>query len=260
MVSEKSGIQAEALLGVENIDHAFFTREGGVSGGIYASRNIGQGSDDDKSAVKENRARCARDLGVGIANLATPYQIHSSNVVTVEDVWEDGNRPKADALVTDRPGVLIGIATADCGPVLFADDKARVVGAAHAGWRGATGGVLENTIGAMEALGAERGAIRAVLGPTIGQQSYEVGPEFVDRLKGLTEENAQYLKPSDRDGHAMFDLPGYITDRLMQCGLKTVENLALCTYQDETRFYSYRRATHRSEADYGRLLSAIVLK
>lgn len=260
MVFENPFIKADVLSGFNGIDHAYFTRQGGASEGIYASRNIGLGSQDKRAAVLENRARCAADLGVTIDRLATPYQVHSSDVVTVEDVWPAGEGPKADALVTNRPGIMLGIATADCGSVLFADAKAHVIGAAHAGWRGATSGVLENTLSAMEKLGAKRENITAVLGPTIAQASYEVGPEFVDNLKALAPDNTQYLKPSTRADHALFNLPHYITDRLKAHDIGTAVDLALDTYVDNDRFYSYRRTTHRGEQDYGRLLSAILLK
>lgn len=253
-------LKAEALGALEGIDHAYFTRQGGVSRDIYASRNIGLGSNDEREAVLENRARCARDLGGEAHNLATPHQVHSPTAVAVETVWAHGEGPKADGMATNRPGVMLGIATADCGPVLFADERAGVIGAAHAGWRGATGGILENTIAAMEKLGAERARITAVLGPTIAQASYEVGPEFVENLTALAKDNARYLKPAARAGHALFDLPAYITGRLRAAGVKAADDLALDTYTDEKRFYSYRRTTHRREADYGRLLSAIVLR
>ena len=259
MASKNPYIKAEALSALNGIDHAYFTRQNGESKGIYAERNIGLGSDDERAAVLENRARCAADLGVSAERLATPYQIHSSDVVTVEDVWPAGEGPKADGLVTNRTGIMLGIATADCGSVLFADEKAHVIGAAHAGWRGATGGVLESTLDAMEKLGAKRENIIAVLGPTIAQASYEVGPEFVDNLKALDAQNKQYLKPSDRASHALFDLPRYITDRLAANDIMEAHNLGLDTYADNERFYSYRRTTHKGEKDYGRLLSAIVL-
>lgn len=260
MASTKAYVQADELNATSGIRHAYFTREDGASSGIYAGRNIGLGSEDDREPVLENRARCARDLGVAADKLATPYQIHSPNVITVTDVWDAGEGPKADALVTNIPGLMMGIATADCGPVLFADDKAGVVGAAHAGWRGATGGVLENTITAMEDLGADRANITAVLGPTIAQPSYEVGPEFVENLLKLGSENAAYFQPNDNEGHAQFDLPRYVTDRLTAINVGTVNRLDIDTYADDQRFYSFRRTTHRGEADYGRQLSAIVLE
>lgn len=259
MASTDPFVQADELYALSGVNHAFFTRENGVSSGIFASRNIGLGSKDQRQDVLENRARCARDLGVTADKLTTPYQIHSPTVISVDDVWPAGEGPKGDALVTKTPGIMIGIATADCGPVLFADENAGVVGAAHAGWRGATGGVLENTIAAMEKIGADRTNIIAVLGPTIAQASYEVGPEFVENLITLSAENDRYLKPSTKPHHAQFDLPTYVVDRLHSAGVESARNLDLDTYADEERFFSYRRTTHRGENDYGRLLSAIVL-
>lgn len=260
MTSQASFIKSETLSALAGIDHAFFTRKGGASSGIYKSRNIGLGSKDQRDDVLENRTRCAADLGIDVAMLVNVYQIHSPTVVTVDNVWAPGDGPKADGMVTARPGIMLGIATADCGPVLFADNTAKVVGAAHAGWRGATGGVLESTIAAMEALGANRSNITAVLGPTIAQASYEVGPEFVSNLTKIAPQNTKYLIPSHRENHALFDLPQYIVDRLEAAGIKAADNINLDTYEDEERFYSYRRTTHRGEADYGRLLSAIVLR
>lgn len=260
MAFDQSYVQADKLTSLFGIKHAFFTRKNGVSSGIYAGRNVGLGSDDDRDLVLENRARCAADLGTTPENLATPHQTHSTDVAVVDQVWAPGKGPKADAMVTNRTGIALGISTADCGPVLFADDHAQVIGAAHAGWRGATGGVLENTISTMETLGANRANIVAILGPTIAHASYEVGPEFVERLEALAPENEQFLTPSEREAHALFDLPAYICDRLAKSEIKIAGNLALDTYADEDRFYSYRRTTHRGEADYGRLLSAIILR
>ncbi|MYZ48857.1 peptidoglycan editing factor PgeF [Rhizobiales bacterium L72] len=254
------GLTAAALQRVPGVAHSFFTRQGGVSSGLYDSMNTGIGSRDDRIAVLANRARAAAHLGVRPERLATPYQVHSADAVVVTEPWEAGKGPKADALVTDRPGIAIGIGTADCGPVLFADGSAGIVGAAHAGWKGAFTGVLEATIEAMEGLGAERGRIVATLGPMISADAYEVGPEFVARFVAADPENAAFFRPSERDGHAMFDLPGYIAARLRAAGIGTVDDLALCTYSDENRFFSYRRATHRNEPDYGRQLSAIALQ
>lgn len=239
--------------------HGFFTRENGVSTGLYASLNAGLGSKDDQEAVRRNRARMAAALGVGPDRLATPYQVHSATVVVATAAYTAETRPRADALVTSTPGLAVGVSTADCGPVLFADPEARVVGAAHAGWKGATTGVLEATLDAMEGLGARRAATVAVLGPTISRQAYEVGPEFVARLVEQDAANLAFLGPSDRPGHARFDLPAYIGHRLGAAGVGRFDDLGLCTYADEARFYSYRRATHRGEPDYGRLLHAIAL-
>ncbi|MTH98163.1 peptidoglycan editing factor PgeF [Roseibium sp. RKSG952] len=247
-------------LAAPGIRHGFFTRNGGVSEGIYESLNIGLGSQDTRAHVLENRSRIAGELGVVPNRLVSPYQKHTSVALTVSGPWQDGSDRTADALVTREPGLALGISTADCGPVLFCDSKAGVIGAAHSGWKGAFGGILENTIAAMEELGADRANITATLGPTISQDSYEVGPEFRQRFVDTSEENAVYFKPSNKAGHAMFDLPGYIVSRLKAAGCGSVENLALCTYQDEARFFSYRRTTHRQEPDYGRLMSAIVIE
>lgn len=254
--AELNPVTAPALAG-NNIRHGFFTRDGGVSEGIYRGLNTGIGSGDERDKVLENRRRVASHLQVPAQNLATLYQIHSSSVLEI-DRAPTGERPKSDALVTATPGIAIAVLTADCGPVLFADAESGVIGAAHAGWKGATGGILENTVMAMEALGASRESIRAVLGPTISQQNYEVGPEFVERLLALDPANERWLAPSERAGHAMFDLPGYIVSRLQGFSI-AAEWTGECTYADENRFFSYRRTTHRNEPDYGRQISAICL-
>lgn len=238
--------------------HGYFTRIGGVSDGIYRGLNIGTGSSDDQTLVAENRRRVADWMGVPADHLLTAHQIHSPDVVVAREPFA-GPRPKADAIVTDRPGIAIGASTADCGPVLFADAEARVVGAAHAGWKGAFTGVLENTVAAMEGLGARRDRIVAVLGPSIGPDNYEVGPEFVARFVEAEPGNERYFRPSRTVGHSMFDLNQYTVDRLRKAGV-TAEGLGRCTYAEEDLFYSYRRTTHRKEADYGRQVSAIVLE
>ena len=252
-------IEAPELSSFPNIRHAFFTRQGGASGGIYASLNGGLGSSDDPDNVRSNRALMAEQLGVTPETLLSLHQIHSPTVVTATGPWPEGPRPKADAIVTTVPGVAVAVATADCGPVLFADHRAGIVGAAHAGWKGAQGGVLEATVTAMEALGADRADIVAVLGPTIGRDAYEVGPEFVARFVADEPGTAELFRPSGKADHAMFDLPAYIGLRLAATGIGEHGDLDLCTYGDEGRFFSYRRATHRGEPDYGRLISAIVL-
>lgn len=239
--------------------HAFFTRQGGVSEGIYASLNGGRGSKDDPQAVAENRRRMTEALGVEENMLATPYQVHSATAVTVTFPWLPGDAPQADAVVTSTPDLAIGVATADCGPILFADAEARVIGAAHAGWKGALTGVLDSTIDAMEKLGARRGSIAAVLGPCIRQKSYEVGPEFVERFCDENGENQIYFAHSAKNGHSMFDLGGYIVSRLKKTEIGSIADLDLDTYPDEERFFSYRRTTHRGEPDYGRLVAAIAL-
>ena len=250
-------ITAPELAAIDGIRHGFFTREGGVSEGIYASLNVGLGSRDDQASVVENRKRVAAQLGVDADRLITPYQIHSSTALTVDAPWAEGERPKGDAVVTATPGLAIGVATADCGPVLLADPQAGVVGATHAGWRGAFGGVLEATLEAMEALGADCGRVIAVVGPTISQRSYEVGPDFIERFLDENLDNRTYFEPAASPGHAMFDLPRYIEERLTVAGVGTATRLDHCTYRDPRRFFSYRRAQHHNEPDYGRLISAI---
>lgn len=242
----------------QGIRHGFFTRQGGVSQGIYRGLNIGVGSDDDQAHVAENRRRVAAWMGVAPHALLSTYQIHSPDVIIATEPFALP-RPKADAIVTDRPGLALGASAADCGPVLFADMQARVIGAAHAGWKGAFTGVLENTITAMEGLGADRSRIVAVLGPSIGPENYEVGPEFIARFVSAGAQNERYFVPSGKDGHALFDLNLYTVDRLRNAGV-TAACLNRCTYAHEELFYSYRRTTHRGEADYGRQISAIVLE
>jgi len=253
-------IEAPALAGLTGIRHAFFTRGGGVSPGIYASLNAGVGSNDDPQHVAANRARMAASLGVAPERFLTCYQIHSPDVVVADTPWSAQARPHADAIVTNRPGLAIGISTADCGPVLFADPQARIVGAAHAGWRGALAGVTDAAIAAMERLGAARARIVAAIGPMIRQPSYEVGPDLIDRFIAADPANRRFFVPSDRDGHFMFDLAGYVAGRLAAAGIGAVEDLGACTYADPGQFYSYRRMTHRGEADYGRHINAIVLR
>lgn len=246
-------------LAAPGIAHAFFTREGGVSTGIYASLNGGRGSNDDPAAVAENRRRMTSALGVADGRLATPHQIHSAVAVHATAPWAAGEAPQADGVVTATPGLAIGIATADCGPVLFADADNRVIGAAHAGWKGALTGVLDETVRAMEGLGARRGAIRAALGPCIRQPSYEVGPEFVAAFRAVDSGNDRFFRPGEIPGKSLFDLGGYIGARLAALGLRAAGDLGLDTYSDAARFFSYRRATHRGEPDYGRLIAAIAL-
>ena len=238
------------------IGHGFFTRRGGESVGLYAELNVGLGSDDERESVLRNRSRVMDSLGATF--LATPIQHHTADVYTVEEPWPENERPVADALVTKRAGISLAILTADCGPVLFADPVARIVGAAHAGWKGAFSGVLEATVNAMETLGARRSDIVATLGPTISSENYEVGPEFVERFCAEDPGNKVYFTESGNDGHAMFDLPAYILARLDGAGV-SADWMSQCTYGDEDRFFSYRRATHRGEPDYGRQISAILI-
>jgi YfiH family protein len=251
-------IEAPELASYPNIRHAFFTRQGGVSEGIYASLNGGLGSSDEPARVAENRRRMATELDIPSDALVSVHQVHSADAVVVEGPWA-GERPRADGMATVIPGLALAITTADCGPVLFADPHASIIGAAHAGWRGALTGVLEATIATMERLGARRDRIVAVLGPMIRQNAYEVGPELVARLVDLDPANERFFRPNDRAGHAQFDLPGFIGSRLEAAGIGEIADLGLCTYADEERFYSYRRTTHRGEPDYGRLISAITL-
>lgn len=240
------------------VRHGYFTRRGGVSEGIYAGLNVGLGSADEKERVVENRARVSRWFDAAPDRLATVHQIHSPDVFTADGSYA-GERPQADALVTATPGLVLGVLTADCGPVLFADPQARVVGAAHAGWKGALTGILENAIAAMEALGARRKNIVACLGPSISRRHYEVGPEFVERFTGTNPAYADFFSPSERQHHAMFDLPGLTLRRLVEAGIEA-ENLDICTYPAEADYFSYRRTVHRNEADYGRQISAIMIR
>lgn len=252
-------IEAPSLAALPGIRHAFFTRRGGVSTGLYDSLNGGMGSQDDLACVTENRARMAGALGIVPENLVACWQVHSPDAVVLETPWTREDAPKADAVVTRVPGLGATITVADCGPVLFADPQARVVGAAHAGWKGAFGGVIEGTLAAMERLGARREQVHAVIGPLIRQPSYEVGPDFVDRFLAVDAAFARFFVPSARAGHSLFDLPGFIAHRLAEAGVSKVEDLGLDTYSDPDRFFSYRRSTHRGEADYGRLVAAITL-
>lgn len=252
-------ITSPELAKLGGISHAFFTREGGVSEGIYASLNGGRGSNDFPEAVAENRARMTATLGLSEGLLATPYQIHSALAVVALQPWKKGEAPEADAVVCATPGLAVGVSTADCGPILFADAEAKVVAAAHAGWKGALGGVIEATIDAMEKLGARRGQIVAALGPCIRQPSYEVGPEFVENFCAADPANLAFFASAITQGKSLFDLGGYITHRLRETGIAAVEDLGLDTYADEARFFSFRRTTHRKEPDYGRLVAAIAL-
>jgi polyphenol oxidase len=240
---------------LDNIPHGFLGRRGGVSTGIYHSLNVGLGSDDMADLIQENRKLAAQAVLPG-GSLMTVHQIHSADVVTVNQASDQ--RPQADALVTNQPGLLLGILTADCGPVLFADVKAGVVGAAHAGWKGAIAGVTDNTIVAMEHLGAQRDRIVAAIGPCIARASYEVDENFLRRFEEADPENERFFTPG-RDGHHQFDLEGYIASRLAAAGVTRIAALGLDTYGEEDRFFSYRRSTHRKEADYGRQISLIGL-
>ena len=248
---------AHPMLDHPRVAHGFFGRAGGVSEGIYAGLNCGPGSHDNKAHVAENRARAAHALGMMPERLCTLYQIHSPNVIIVHEAWTS-NPPQADALVTNQPGMTLGILTADCAPVLLADSEAGVIGAAHAGWKGAHGGVIENTLCAMEKLGADRENIAAVIGPCIAQASYEVGPEFIARFSQADQ--AQFFIPSSREGHHRFDLPAYVAQSARRAGLQRIAILAMDTASDPARFFSYRRTTLMGEPDYGRQMSCIGLR
>lgn len=236
--------------------HGFFTRRGGASSGVFAGLNCGSGSSDQSEIVRINRARAAEAMGLPADHLVGVHQVHSATVVTVTEPYDD--KPRADALVTKTPGVALSILTADCQPVLFADAQAGVVGAAHAGWRGALDGILEATVDAMVDLGAKREKIAAVIGPSISQRAYEVGPEFLDSFMNADPEFARYFAQGEGD-RLHFDLPGFGLNRLRAAGVGHAEWTRHCTYADPGRFYSYRRTTHAKEADYGRLLAAITL-
>lgn len=246
------------LLQADGIAHAFFTRQGGVSQGVYASLNGGRGSRDNPEHVAENLGLMADALGVTPEKFLLPYLVHSPDCVIVDAPF-GAERPRCDALVTRTRGLALGVTGADCGILLFSDAQAGVIGAAHTGWKGAFTGVLEETLQKMEEAGASRPSIYVVLGPTIAKDSYEVGPEFRARFVEADPKNAWFFVPSARDAHYMFDLPAYIGARLKANGVGRFENLGLDTYADETRFFSYRRSVHKGEEDYGRLVAAIAL-
>ncbi|MFT4795503.1 MAG: YfiH family protein [Paracoccaceae bacterium] len=243
---------------LDQVRHGFFTREGGVSTSVYGSLNCGPGSSDAPEAVAENRARVAEAMGVLPGMLLSVRQIHSPTVATIDAPWADADRPEADAMVTKTGGIALCILTADCAPVLFHDPKAGVIGAAHAGWRGAEAGVLEATVDAMEALGAKRAQIAAAIGPCISQRAYEVGMDFMERFTDDDPEHAQFFTMGPR-GKPLFDLPSYCLRRLRDVGVDEAGWMRRCTYEDRQRFYSYRRSVHRDERDYGRLASCIML-
>jgi YfiH family protein len=247
------------LSAAPGLRHAFFSRDGGISDGIYAGLNGGIGSNDEPANVAENRRRMAEQMGVTLDHFLTLFQVHSPDVVVASAPWDTSARPRADAIVTRAEGLAIGVTAADCGPILFVDPNARVIGAAHAGWKGALTGIVESTVGAMERLGAERAGIVAAIGPLIRQRSYEVGNEFVERFVDADAQNALFFLPAAREGHAMFDLAGFIRMRLEDAGVLMIDDIGVDTYSDE-RFFSYRRSVHRKEPDYGRHVHAIVLE
>jgi YfiH family protein len=241
---------------LDGVRHGFFTRKGGASSGVFAGLNCGAGSSDQSDMVRINRGRVAEAMDLAPDRLVSAHQVHSADVVTVTAPMQD--RPRADALVTNTAGIALTVLTADCQPVLFADAQAGVIGAAHAGWRGALDGVLEATVDAMERLGADRDRIAAVIGPSISQRAYEVGPEFFEDFLADDPANARFFANGDGD-RMLFDLPGFGLARLRAAGVGSAEWTRHCTYSDAERFFSYRRSTHNQEADYGRLISAIRL-
>jgi YfiH family protein len=250
---------ASTLAGCDGIRHGFFSRRGGVSSGIYGSLNCGPGSGDEAENVRQNRARVAETLGVEPHRLLTLYQIHSAKAVIVDKPWDAGRPPEADAVVTGTPGVALGVLTADCAPMLLCDAKARIIGAAHAGWRGALSGIVDATVAAMEELGASPERIVAAIGPAISQEAYEVGAEFVELFLAEEPASAAFFITDESSGEPHFDLAGYVAERLARLGVGAITDLGLCTYCDETRLFSYRRSQHHGENDYGRQISAIVL-
>jgi hypothetical protein len=250
---------ASSLAAIDGVQHGFFTRRGGVSSGIYASLNCGPGSRDDAANVTENRARVAELLGAEPGRLITIFQKHSADAVVADRPWQDGKTPEADAIVTAKPGLAIGILTADCAPVLLCDGGARVIGAAHAGWRGALSGIVEATVAAMTKLGAKPERITAVIGPAISQKAYEVAADFVERFLAAEPDSAAFFITDEGSGEPHFDLPGYVGERLARAGVGGITDLGLCTYCEETRLFSYRRSQHHGEGDYGRQISAILL-
>lgn len=243
----------------KGIAHAFFGRTGGVSEGLYSSLNCGPGSGDDRERVIENRRRAMQALSPADAKLVTLYQVHGRDAVIVCDPWEMGHAPKSDAMATNVPGIALGILTADCAPILLADAEARVVGAAHAGWKGAAAGVIESAVEAMERLGARRDRLVAAIGPSISQPSYEVGDELRTMLGQTCSDNEEFFTLSSREGHWQFDLSGFAQTQLKRARIENTLAFPACTYLQVSDFFSYRRATHRGEPDYGRQLSAVML-
>jgi hypothetical protein len=251
------------LADLDGIRHGFFLRQGGVSGGIYASLNCGLGSADEGAAVIENRRRVAHYLTAGrdaeASRVVTVHQVHSAIALTLNAPLDETALPRADALVTRTPGLVIGALAADCAPILFADPESRTVAAAHAGWRGAKGGIIEQTVAAMVAAGAERRNIRAAVGPCISQASYEVGTEFEQEFLAADRDYARWFERRARDAKPRFDLPGFVAHRLRASGVSAVEVSSVCTYREAETCFSYRRATHLGEIDYGRQISAITV-
>lgn len=256
-------LEADSLAAMPGVRHGFFSRNGGVSAGIYASLNCGPGSADDPEAVAENRARVARHLGAPHSSVVTLYQVHGAEACAVDAPLPRERLPKADAIVTATPGLAVGVLTADCAPVLLAGFDAAgrrpVVAAAHAGWRGALAGVLDSAVAAMEKLGARRRTICAAVGPCISQMAYEVGPEFESAVLADSADNRRFFLRTGAGSRPRFDLPGYAASRLRRAGVDRIEMKSACTYEGESVYFSYRRSQHRREPDYGRQISAIVI-
>jgi len=259
VTQDKMMFQAPSLKAIGGLAHGFFTRLGGVSDGIYASLNCGPGSRDEAANVTENRARIAGILGATPPNLVTAFQKHTNTAVVANKPWARDKTPEADAIVTNVSGLAIGILTADCAPVLFCDSEARVIAAAHAGWRGALSGIVEATVEAMTGLGAQPERISAVVGPAISQGAYEVGQDYQDSFMAEDADSAPFFITDEGSGEPHFDLPGYVAERLARAGVGEIVDLGFCTYYDETRLFSYRRSQHHGEDDYGRQISAILL-
>lgn len=253
-------LTASSLAEIPGLHHGFFTRSGGHSSGLYDSLNCGLGSGDDRKVVLKNRATCAEALGASPNHMVTVHQEHTAKAVTAIEPWTPEDAPVADGMATDQPGLALGVLAADCVPVLFADADAHVVGAAHAGWKGAFTGVLETTIERMVELGARRPSIVAAIGPCIGAKSYEVGPEFIETFISANPDNAAFFAASAREGHSYFDIGSYVQTRLSVAGVLSVERIIADTYVEPDRFFSYRRSCHREEPDYGRQLSGICWK
>ena len=255
---QRTKVDVTRSLLLEGVPHGFLGRAGGLSTAIYAGLNVGLGSDDERDTIMQNRQR-AKDAVLPDSELLTLHQVHGADVVVVSKGFAIDERPHADAMVTDRPGLLLGILTADCVPVLFYDPAAQIIGAAHSGWKGAIGGVTDNTIAEMEKLGASRDNIVCAIGPCIGQDSYEVDAGFHQRFIANSPDNARFFK-AGRQHHFQFDIESYVAARLAAAGINKIDKLGLDTYANEDRYYSYRRSCHRGEADYGRQISLIGLR